>query len=109
MSDTVFTLELPVEAAVARFEARGNPWEVAGRLFALAKEKLLEAINLPPRDEVLKAAGDAFDKYVAPLDVPLVPNFLEPTFDAMMRDAFIDSVGKLYDVVARAKVAPVPA
>ena len=103
-----FTLELPVEASAARVDARGNPWQIAGKLFDLAKHKLLEAITLPDRNEVLKAAGDAFDKYVAPLDVPVVPNIFEPAFDAMMREAFIDSVGKLYDLIARAKVAPIP-
>jgi len=109
MSDQVFTLELPAEASAVRVAAKGNPWQIAGSLFSLAKDKLLEAITLPSRDEVLKAAGDAFDKYVAPLDVPFIPNIIEPTFDAMMRKAFIDSVGKLYDVIAASKNSPVPA
>lgn len=107
MSDSstqeVFTLELPVEAGVARVDAKGNPWKIAGRLFNLAKEKLLAAIELPTRDEVLKAAGVAFDRYVAPLDVPVIPDIVEPAFDAMMRELFIDSVGKLYDMVAKSK------
>ncbi len=60
-----FKIELPMEAVIARTDAKGNPWKVAGRLFNVAKEKLLAAITLPTREEVIKAAGEAFDKYVA--------------------------------------------
>jgi len=102
-----FSLELPVASALsAREDAKGNPWKLSGRLFNLAKEKLLASVKLPTRDEVLKVAGEAFDKYVAPIDVPVVPNMLEPAFDAMMREVFVDSIGKLYDLVAKAKAVP---
>ncbi len=41
------------------------------------KKSFLTAITLPTREEVIKAAGEAFDKYVAPIDVPVIPNILE--------------------------------
>lgn len=98
-----FSLELPVEATQARVDAAGNPWKVSGRLFRLAKDKLTELVKLPPRDVVIKEAGAAFDKYVAPIDISFVPNIIEPMVDAAMRDVFVDSVGKLYDAIAKSK------
>lgn len=83
-----FTLELPNEY---RGLGLPNAWQMAATVYQLAESKLRElaASNLPPRDEVLKAAGDAYDKYVKQIE-------------DLARDAFLSSVGTLYDVISGA-------
>lgn len=79
----------------------------AGRVSQFgATDKLLDVIKhqlagvLPAKDLVLKAAGDAYDKYVAPIDIPFVPNLIEPMVDAQLRSLFLGAVGRMYDALA---------
>lgn len=107
MAKQTFELELPASWTAA---AEGNPFRITGQLLEQLKSKLTSAIQLPPRDVVINAAGAAFDQYVAPIDVPFVPNLVEPLFDAMLRKVFLDSVGRVYDAITKqAKPTPPPA
>ena len=53
--------------------------------------------NLPPKDDFLKIVGDMYDKYVAPFDIPFIPNFIEPQIDALIKEEVLTLAGKLYD------------
>lgn len=85
----VFTLELPAEDGTRALGLVDNAWDVASKVYKLAESKLhaLAASKLPPREEVVKAAGDAYDKYVKKIE-------------DIAREAFLSSVGALYDGVA---------
>jgi len=87
----VFTLELPVSGEVAAQDAANNAWKIAGRIYKLAQTKLGELVTskLPERDDVLLAAEDAYDKYVK-------------IVEDIAKDAFLGSVGALYDSIAAA-------
>jgi len=84
-----FSLELPEEEGTRGLSLPSNAWSVASTIYKLAESKLtaMAAANLPPRDDVLKAAGEAYDKYVKMVE-------------DIARDAFLVSVGTLYDSVA---------
>lgn len=47
-------------------------------------------------DTVVAAAKQAYDKYVAPLDVPGIPNFVEPAFDAAVWMACEQGIRAIY-------------
>lgn len=85
----VFTLELPDQGEARALGMMDNAWDIASKVYKLAESKLvaLAASKLPPRDEVIKAAGDAYDKYVKQIE-------------DIARDAFLKSVGALYDGVS---------
>ena len=81
----VFTLDLP-EGEVVPMDAMSNAWFFLSKLYSVAQSKLMEAAakKLPPRDEVTKAAAEAYDKYAGMLT-------------EAAKDAFLHSVGALYD------------
>lgn len=83
-SSEAFTLELPVTDGVV-----SNAWDIMGRVYQLAQDKLNEALStkLPPRELVLNAASEAYDKYV---------NMIEEA----AKGVFLESIGRLYDRVA---------
>lgn len=88
MSETssaeAFSLELPVTDGVV-----SNAWYIMGRVYQLANDKLHQALStkLPPREDVLKAASEAYDRYVEMLE-------------EAAKGVFLESVGRLYDQVA---------
>jgi len=88
-SSEVFNLELPVSAEATTQGAFDNAWDVMGRVYKLAQDKLNEALStkLPPREDVLKAASEAYDRYVEMIE-------------EAAKGVFIESVGRLYDRVA---------
>jgi hypothetical protein len=96
---TEIEFHLPVESneGVSQFG-------LADRLLRLIRDRLqpVAVPEMPPKDIVLAAAAAAFDRYVAPFDIPFVPNLLEPLVDAHLRSMFLASVDRLYDsLVAR--------
>jgi hypothetical protein len=79
----------------------GNQLAAAGSLLDKIK-KWLAAISgpLPSKDEFLRAVGEAYDSFVAPIDIPGVPNLIEPRIDALLRVVVLVAAGKLYDQFA---------
>jgi hypothetical protein len=79
----------------------GKKFSAAGSLIEKIKA-WLESIAgpMPSKDEFLKIVGAAYDTFVAPIDLPGVPNFIEPRIDAMLRVAVLAAAGKLYDQFA---------
>jgi hypothetical protein len=89
-----FSLELPLES---------NPRPTAGffidRLQQLIEDRLRSAIQVPDRQTVLDAAGLAFDRYIAPYDLPYVPSVIEPAVDSQLRVWWLELVGIVYDQI----------
>ena len=78
--------------------ASGNQFQAAGSMLEKIKEWLAKIAGpLPTKEEFLRVVGEAFDTYVAPIDIPQVPNLIEPRIDAMMRIMVLVAAGKLYD------------
>jgi hypothetical protein len=69
------------------------------RLIGRVREKLLALDILPSKEVVLAAASKAFDDYVAPFDIPMVPNFIEPYVDAQLKSMYMATIDRLYDAV----------
>lgn len=88
-SSEVFTLELPISAEATTQGVFDNAWDVMGRVYKLAQDKLNEALStkLPPREDVIKAASEAYDRYVE-------------VIEQAAKVLFVESVGRLYDKVA---------
>jgi hypothetical protein len=79
----------------------GNQIGAAGSLFEKVREWLSKIAGpMPSKEEILAAVGAAYDQFVAPIDMPGVPNFIEPRVDAMLRVALLVAIGKLYDQIA---------
>jgi hypothetical protein len=73
-----------------------------GLVLEQIKQKLRQAVEagiVPTKEQVLAMAGDLFDKHIAPLDIPGVPNAIEPWFDAIARVLFLRAVGAAYDSI----------
>ena len=71
---------------------------VADRLLKEIRSQLQRQIdNLPSKQVVLDAAGAAFDKYLAPIDIPGVPPLIEPWVDNMLKSIFLRLVAAAYD------------
>ncbi len=75
---------------------------ILDRLRDRLRELVADSITLPTKEQVLKIAGDAYDRYVAPIDIPGVPNFVEPEFDLMAKALFLRAVSAVYDSITRA-------
>ncbi len=53
--------------------------------------------SLPPKDEFLRIVAEAYDKYVAPIDIPGVPNLVEPWVDSALKAIVLQQVSRIYD------------
>lgn len=65
----------------------------------VAADKLLNSAGRILRDEgsdcveqVVQAAGLLYDRFVAPIDIPGIPNIVEPAFDAAVKQALIAGI-----------------
>lgn len=56
-------------------------------------------VNLD-RIEVKGVILEAYDKYVAPYDLPYIPNLLEPSVDRAIRAAIEAGIDKIFDALA---------
>jgi hypothetical protein len=91
----MFEIQLPMEGYEGVVTANG----LVDRLIRRVKDQLLVIDIMPTKEVVLKAASKAFDDYVAPFDIPLVPNFMEPYIDAQLKSIFMGTVDRLYDAI----------
>jgi hypothetical protein len=95
-----------VSDSVFKFSFEGEPSNqiaAAGSLVDQVKKWLSSLVGqLPSKDEVLKMVGEAYDQFVAPLDLPGVPNLIEPRIDALLRVVVLVAIGKFYDQLAGA-------
>ena len=58
--------------------------------------------ELPPRDEFLKLVKEGYDKFIAPIDMPYVPNVLaEPWLDKVVGEWVVFRAGILYDQLSQ--------
>lgn len=78
-----------------------NQLAAAGALLDKLKEALSQLnIPLPPKDQVLAMVSEAYDAYVAPIDLPGVPNIVEPWVDSAIKAVVLQMAGRIYDKVA---------
>jgi hypothetical protein len=91
----MFEIELPLEGYEGVVTANG----LVDRLIRRVKDQLSVIDIMPSKEVVLAAASKAFDDYVAPFDIPLVPNFMEPYIDAHLKSVFMSTVDRLYDAI----------
>lgn len=50
------------------------------------------------RDDVIQGASDLYDRVIAPIDIPYIPNrVIEPAVDEQLKALFAKAAGELYD------------
>jgi hypothetical protein len=59
-----------------------SPYLLADKLI----RKAIEMIKIDPDklEEIIAAAKTAYDTYIAPIDIPGIPNIIEPVIDALL-------------------------
>lgn len=87
--------------ALESSEHGGNQLRAGGALL----DKLREWLNgldiaLPPKPEFLRIVGEAYDSYVATIDIPGVPNLVEPWVDSALKAIVMQQSSRLYDSIA---------
>jgi hypothetical protein len=81
--------------------ASTNQIVAAGNLIERLKEILRSTLNaLPPKADIMRIVGEAYDKYVAPLDLPGVPSLLEPWADQALKAIVLQLASAAYDQIA---------
>lgn len=74
-----------------------NPMEGVGELVDTVVDLLRSYAELLPDEEsVVQAVSDVFDRFVAPVDFPRVPNWIEPWLKAKAKDIMLDMVRGFY-------------
>ncbi len=101
MASEEFVIEMPVEGFSGVVTANG----LVDRLIGRVKDQLLGLDLIPSKDVVMAACSKAFDDYVVPFDIPMVPNFIEPYVDAQLKSMFLATIDRLYDAVVAKKAA----
>jgi hypothetical protein len=95
--------------AQARVEAPDNVFIVddpdpitANKSFLDRVRELLLSmrLTLPPKDQVLKIAGDLYDRYIASINFPQIPDIAEGVFDNMAKRALLFLISQFYDRIA---------
>lgn len=79
----------------------GNQVAAAGDLIERIRE-FLKSLggSLPAKQDFLKIVREAYEKYVAPIDLPGVPNLFEPTVDRLLGEVVVQMASRLYDYFA---------
>lgn len=97
MSQTLAVTSFSIDSA----DHGGNQVRAGGALLDKIREWLKSVSGaLPPKDEFLKFVGAAYDTYVAPIDIPGVPNMVEPWVDSALKAIVLQQAGRLYDRIA---------
>lgn len=83
-------------------ETGGGQMAAAGSLIERLRDFLGAArVSLPPKEEFLKIVEEAYTTYVAPIDIPGVPNIVvEPWVDKMILAVLLQQASALYDAFA---------
>lgn len=75
-----------------------NQLEAAGELEDVILDVFQELKGvLPSKEQVLATVGSIYDRFIAPIDIPGIPNLIEPMVDALLRRYLLSAVGALYD------------
>jgi hypothetical protein len=101
MATEEFVIEMPVEGFSGVVTANG----LVDRLIGRVKDQILGLDLIPSKEVFLAACSKAFDNYVEPFDIPLIPNFIEPYVDAQLKSVFMANMDRLYDAVLAKKAA----
>lgn len=82
-------------------EFTGNQIAAAGALLEKVR-KFLASLNvpLPNKEQFMKVVADAYDLYVAPIDIPQIPNTFEPWVDSALRSILLYQASAAYDLIA---------
>lgn len=98
LKDKRLNMEFSASNSGLRMTNSANPYQQMNSLLDSIRAQLQALIDgLPSKDVVLKKASEAFDQYIAPLDIPGVPNIVEPVVDKMLKEMFLQLVSALYD------------
>lgn len=81
---------------VAMQNSGDNAMTLSGKLIDKVRD-LLSEIDLPPREVVLNAVRNVYAQYVAPVDLPGVPNAIEPWVDQAILAIVLRAVNGMYD------------
>lgn len=76
-----------------------NPLQLGGKFAEIIKEVLSNFdLNGVSKEEVLKLVGDAYDTYIAPIDIPYVPESIEAmVVDPALKSMSLRIVGNFID------------
>lgn len=61
-----------------------DPWSLGRSLVTAVADILRDAHITVQLDDLIAAAKSAYDRQVAPLDIPWVPNLIEPMVDQLI-------------------------
>lgn len=87
-----------------KFESAATSSQMAagGALLERIREFLSQlTIPLPERNEFLRIVAEAYDLYVAPVDIPGVPNIIEPWVDSALKAILLQQAAAIYDMLAK--------
>lgn len=71
--------------------------DVMFQVYTKVKEFLRDTIELPSKEVFLAAVGSAYDKHIAPIDLPGVNNLMEPWVDQALKAVLLRSVSGMHD------------
>lgn len=75
-----------------------NQVAAGGALIDRIKDVLSSiSIPLPPKADFLKTVAEAYDTYVAPIDIPGIPNMVEPWVDSALKSIVLQQASRIYD------------
>jgi hypothetical protein len=87
------------------YGAESNPLHLGGRLFDSALA-YLRTHGCQNRDVIRSTLGVAYDTHIRPLDLPGIPNFLEPRVDDMIKQALLGLYDRAADDFCRPENTP---
>ena len=72
--------------ATAMGQQPGDPWGISAWLVDTAYD-MLQELGIDSVDEIVEAAEELFDRFIRPIDLPGIPNFIEPAVDRALKSA----------------------
>ena len=92
---------MPVNTFALHSTYNGNQVAAGADLIEKVRE-WIRGLNmpLPTKADLLKQVAEAYDAYVAPIDIPGVPYLVEPWLDSALKAIVLQQVSRIYDSFA---------
>ena len=111
MSELYEIVRLEVESLIAEVKldtadkilSLSEVWTLAAHCIS-SFVKIADKLDVEGKDKkqvVMEAAEKLYDEVIAPLDIPKIPNMVEPMFDRLAKSVYLEILSGIVDFVVK--------
>lgn len=83
-------------------DAPSSQFVTGGRILEVVSD-LIKTYGCEYKDQIKEAAGNAFEAWIRPIDLPVVPNFIEKKVDDQLKKSLLNLIDSLFEECKKAE------